>query len=224
MPNFKTHFGFGTFLAIIVVAVAVSYSIIIEDAVLAVLFIGILIGTILPDLDSDNGMPFKIAINLFSVLIAGAVFSSVRSSGNLDIKILAFAPIGAYFLVRIGIGEILKKFTNHRGIIHSIPMAVIIFFLSLMLIKGSDFSSEEKIMIAFSVGFGFLGHLFLDELNSLLGILNIKKKSERMIGGAMKLWSRSKIATVAVYFIIGFFIYLNQQEMPEIISEIKKII
>lgn len=209
MANFKTHFSFGIILGIAAIVGATTYSIIIDNSILALVFLSILIGSFLPDLDSDGGTPFKFVINGFAFLVAVMAFLSVKQVYPEDIKILAGVPIGIFFFVYFVIGGILKKFTHHRGIFHSIPGGLIAAFGALLFFRNLEFSKTDCFFLATAVAIGYFGHLLLDELKSATGFNGITLRPEKSLGSALKFTSKSKAITMAVYIILGLLIYFN---------------
>ena len=129
-----------------------------------------IIGGLIPDLDSDDD---NAATTIFS--IAGIFISSyiliwlLPSLYKIDVPysyvstIIIFA-LGIIFS-RFGLYNIFKKYTQHRGIWHSIPMCIIIssaLLLSLYYILG--YSKAESINISWFIFISYLVHLLLDEV------------------------------------------------------------
>jgi len=122
MANFKTHASFGIVLGTVAAAAATTYAII-SDATLAVwIFIAVVAGSFMPDLDSDGGAPFRILINAFALLTAVIIFLFIMNQPVSEFRYLVFLPIGSFIIIKFIVGSILKKFTHHRGIFHSIPV------------------------------------------------------------------------------------------------------
>src|SRR5262245_41019679 len=82
------------------------------------------LGGVLPDLDSDSGVPVR---ELFGILAAAApvlLFTRLRAAGFTPEQTIA---IGAalYLIIRYGVAAFFKRITVHRGMFHSIPAMLI---------------------------------------------------------------------------------------------------
>jgi hypothetical protein len=209
MPQFKTHIGFGLILAVGSVAIIATYSIASSNYLFAMVFIAVIFGTALPDLDSDKGTPFKIAISILAAIMGAGVFSRISLANNGNIFPLILYPIFAYFFTRFVGGYVLSKLTHHRGIIHSIPSAALSFFLAKFLLNDFPLDSYEKFLVALALFFGYFGHLILDELSSLVDWKGILPKTDQSLGSALKLWSRSTLASTVIYVALFYFVYSN---------------
>src|SRR5205809_5773519 len=82
------------------------------------------IGGVLPDLDSDSGVPVRELFGLGAVVVP---FLMLRRLLNLQLTFeeLVVVMAGIYLLVRYGLAEIFKRITVHRGIFHSVPARAI---------------------------------------------------------------------------------------------------
>lgn len=209
MANFKTHFSFGIFIGIISVAAATVYSLTSNDVLIALGFVFAIIGSLLPDLDSDEGTPIRIVLTMFATLCALVGFLYVKQQYPADTLSQLFSLLFIYGVVKYGLGTILKKFTHHRGIFHSLPAAVLSFMVGLLLLQQFGLSHLEKLLIAGSLALGYLGHLLLDEIKSATTFSGLRMRRSRSFGTAIKLYSNSKVASAAVYFLLVGTIYLN---------------
>src|SRR5205823_14780894 len=78
------------------------------------------LGGVLPDLDSDSGVPVRELFGLAAAAAPFLLFARVRSAGfTLEQTIVLLA--GIYLLIRYGVSEVFKRATVHRGMFHSIP-------------------------------------------------------------------------------------------------------
>ena len=78
---------------------------------------------------------------------------------------MVIAAAAIYFMIRFGLPEILKRLTVHRGVIHSLPTALIFGELAFLLASGAD--ERLRLFKAGAVMLGFLSHLILDEIWSV---------------------------------------------------------
>jgi hypothetical protein len=125
MANFRTHISWGVFVGIGFVVLALIWSIFSGAQSILVVFMAVLIGSFLPDLDMDDGMPFQILFGLSGATISGLTFYGLYQSGDHDLKKLGIYSILVFLAVRFVGGFIFKRFTKHRGMFHSVPAAIL---------------------------------------------------------------------------------------------------
>lgn len=149
----------------------------------------------LPDLDSDSGVPLRESLAFSAALIPAMMLPRFESLGwPNEAIILAGALI--YALVRFGLGTALKKYTVHRGMFHSIPAAFIAGEVTFLVCASGDI--YLRAYKAGAVLVGFFSHLILDEIWSVRvqgGRIGLKSSS----GTAMKLWGDSMWANISCY-------------------------
>ena len=219
MAGYKAHMAFGmvtavgwTFIVIMLSLVSVWF--------LPIIFIATVVGAFLPDLDSDTSAPLKILLIIFSVLgsaVAGWIVFNQEDSSWLRLGgISAFSGLFIYY----GIGGIFKKLTHHRGIFHSIPAVLLSALLTLTLLNQIDLDVNIKIIISLGVGFGYLCHLILDELNSAVNLGGIPFIPNKSIGTAVKIYSKNWKISLGVYGITGWLIFQNWKIIMKFIGEL----
>lgn len=156
----------------------------------------------LPDIDSDTSRSFQECIYLTAGIGCILTASRLRYFVDPDFAMLGGAFI--FLLIRFGLAPLIKKMTVHRGMIHSIPMAVLCGELVFFAVTGTV---QQRIIKAAALTIGFLSHLILDEvysIDSTGAALRIKKS----FGTALK-WSnpKSQGAVMVIYsliFLLGF--------------------
>lgn len=214
MANFKTHIGLGVFVGTGFIVAGLLYSLFSGIELAMWIFLAVLAGSFLPDLDLDEGVPFQILFGLLGAGMAGLVFFNHYQSGERNLKILIIVPALVFMVVRFIAGYIFKKFTNHRGMFHSVPAAILsglaaIWFLHLFSIIG-----ENKLVIGSAVSIGYLGHLILDEIYSTIDLHGNSLFPKQSLGNALKFYSSSKISTLLFYTLI-FFLAFTLPETEE---------
>ncbi|OHB82807.1 MAG: hypothetical protein A2V98_14785 [Planctomycetes bacterium RBG_16_64_12] len=110
-----------------------------------------------------------------------------------------------YVFVRFGLGELLRRYTVHRGMFHSLPAAVIFGEVAFLLSCGSDV--RIRLYEAGAVVIGYVSHLVLDELYSFQwhrGRLRLKKS----FGTALKMFSHKWWANVSTYVKLALLTYI----------------
>lgn len=219
MASFKTHINLGMFIAVFMVLVIIFLSITNDLVILFLAFVCAIIGSFLPDIDVDTGTPFRIIFNTLAALSTIIAFSWFFSAGLENLKYLILLPLLIFVFTRFVVGWIFKKFSAHRGIWHSTPMLLVVTLFSLKISDSFAISNLEKLFIAISTGMGYLGHLVLDEIYSLVNIGGNPFKVKKSLGSALELFSHSKFATFCTYLILIILIFLNMEFFKEIFAK-----
>ena len=219
MAGYKAHMAFGMVTAVGWTFIVITLSLV-SVWFLPIIFIATVVGAFLPDLDSDTSAPLKILLIIFSVLgsaVAGWIVFNQEDSSWLRLGgISAFSGLFIYY----GIGGIFKKLTHHRGIFHSIPAVLLSALLTLTLLNQIDLDVNIKIIISLGVGFGYLCHLILDELNSAVNLGGIPFIPNKSIGTAVKIYSKNWKISLGVYGITGWLIFQNWKIIMKFIGEL----
>lgn len=208
MANYKTHLSVGVLLGVI--AFAVSFFVLLKSEFLSNFFIiiFIVIGSILPDLDSDESAPFKIVFWFFSVVIGWLAFLFFFKEDYFVFWISLGIGIAVVFFIRFAAGTIFEKFTRHRGIFHSIPMAIIFGLICFLFLDRLELTLKKEIFFSLSLILGYIFHLVLDEIFSGINFQGILYKPKKSLGSALKLFSGSLSVNLATYFVLVFLLIL----------------
>jgi len=177
-------------------------------------FVAVLVGSFLPDLDSDDGVPFQILFGLLGVGLAGSVFLNLHEGGQQDWKLLIILPALTFIAVRFGLGGLFKKFTHHRGMFHSIPSAIVAGLGSVWILEFFSMAEERRLFIGLAMGIGYLGHLILDEIYASVNLQGLSFRPKKSLGSALKLWSSSAVATLLIYIVAVILI----MALPEVLG------
>ncbi len=205
MAEFKKHISWGVVLAIAVIVLGLILSLFAGVEIIFWIFLAVLIGSFLPDLDSDGGLPFQMTFGLAGLILAGAFFYFLFENQERDWRILVGIPIGIFILIRFIFGYFFQKLTRHRGIFHSVPAGILTGLIVVWVLGYSPLDFNEKILIGSAVFIGYLGHLVLDELYSTVNLRGLSIFPKKSLGSAIKFWSSSKKATFLVYFLLILF-------------------
>ncbi len=208
MANFKTHLSVGIMLGIICAASAIIFGILSNWTILSLLILFVSIGSFLPDIDSDSSTPFRIVFYTLSIIFAFfALVLSLEYYPNQLIFIIGI-PLITFVIIRFVIGIIFKKFTHHRGIFHSVPMAIISILSTLLILKTfSQFTPDACLTLSIAIGIGFVSHLILDEIYAAINFNGKKFLPNKNLGTALKFWSSSLPITLLAYIIIFILWY-----------------
>jgi membrane-bound metal-dependent hydrolase YbcI (DUF457 family) len=126
---------------------------------------------------------------------------------NYEQMVLAGAV--SYLLVRFGVAKLLKRYTVHRGMFHSIP-ALLIFTGIAFMISGHS-NLHLRYFKAGGVFLGVFSHLMLDEIYSIEwagGRWRFKKS----FGTALKLWGDDMWGNFSVYWKLGLVVVMILSE------------
>ncbi len=152
------------------------------------------ISGMLPDLDSDSGIPARETLSFVSMLVPMLLIQRI---GELHLSAEQLVLIGAivYFLVRFGVGSLFRRFTVHRGMWHSVPAAIIAGIVGFLLCDCEIYIRFYK---AWAVILGFMSHLILDELHSVdMNGRSIRVK--KSFGTAIKFFGDKPFANIVTY-------------------------
>ncbi|MBW1784726.1 MAG: metal-dependent hydrolase [Deltaproteobacteria bacterium] len=155
---------------------------------------------LLPDLDSDTGKPLSFLFHLVSILVPSLLFMEIiREFDNSAEFVVCYFTL-SYLLLNYGVCAVIKRLTVHRGILHSVPFALVCGGIGYLLFESSG--SDIALLAGIAVLTGCLVHLLVDEISSFdlkLGLLPFPRRSR---GTAFKLKSDSIVATIFIYLVL----------------------
>lgn len=168
------------------------------------------IGGLVPDLDSDSGVPVRELFGLTAAAVAILIYHPLREQGVPLEEALVFMALG-YLLVRYVLANLFRRFTVHRGMFHSLPAMLITGLLVYHGYPSRDFLL--KLYLAGGIMVGFLSHLVLDEIYAV-DFMGIRIRFNKFAGSALKLGSPSWIATLTTYLLLFVLGYVAWQGVP----------
>jgi hypothetical protein len=164
------------------------------------------VGGLLPDLDSDSGVPVRELFGMASALAAVMLLKPIHDAG-LNIHQALAVAIGAYLFIRYVVSSVFRRMTVHRGMFHSVP-AILIAGLVVYLAYPT-FDLWVKLYMSGAVMVGYLSHLVLDEAYSV-DFNGVRVRLNQFAGTALKFGSSSWVATLACYLLLfglGYCVY-----------------
>jgi membrane-bound metal-dependent hydrolase YbcI (DUF457 family) len=167
------------------------------------------ISAFLPDLDSDTGIPLKILLTTLSFIGGGIIGWILFKVDNFSLTHLILYTLSFILFIYYGVGGLIKKMTHHRGIFHSIPSVFLSILLTLTFLNYFSITNSLKFVLSLSVGIGYLSHLILDEMNSIVNLEGIPFIPKKSLGTALKLYSSRWVITLLIYSIIIFLFVHN---------------
>lgn len=163
----------------------------------------------LPDIDSDSGVPIRESMAFAAAVVPMLLLQRFQQL-QLTHEQMVLAGGSIYFLVRFGASALLKRFTVHRGMFHSIPAALIFAGLGFLI-----FGNQELYLRLFKSGgvlVGVMSHLLLDEIYSIEWA-GARLRLKKSFGTAVKFWGSSMWANISTYtkLIIVVAMILSEQ-------------
>jgi membrane-bound metal-dependent hydrolase YbcI (DUF457 family) len=216
MAGFKTHITTSCVLGGGYAALGAYYGLPIEAALVAGGLCGI--GGMLPDIDSDTGVPVRETMGFAAAVTPMLLVDRFQHLG-LNYEQMVLAAGVSYLFVRFGFARLLKNYTVHRGMFHSIP-ALLIFTGVAFLLCGYG-NLHLRYFKAAGVFLGVLSHLMLDEIYSVQWIGG-RWRFKKSFGTALKLWGDSAWGNFSTYSKLAIVAVLILSE-PSIMERYGKL-
>ncbi len=158
----------------------------------------------LPDLDSDSGIPLRETTMFASAVVPMLALGRFRELEMTPESMVLAAGL-IYVTLRFVIAEFFRRFTVHRGMWHSIPAALSAGLLAYLIMPTND--ERIRIYKTLAVFLGFMVHLILDEIWAVQfqgGRFRFKKS----FGTALKFWGPTGWANISIYLKLALLLYL----------------
>lgn len=192
MADFRTHITFSTTLGIAYGTLGyLQYELPLGNCVIAGGLCSL--AGMLPDLDSDSGVPVR-ELKLFTSAVIPMLLMERFQRMGMSHASMVVAGGAVYAFIRFFVWDMFRKYTKHRGMWHSLPAALIAALLAFLLSCNPDISI--RLYQSWAVLLGFLSHLFLDEIYSIDVNGRRLKKS---FGTALKFWGQNGWANYTTY-------------------------
>ena len=208
MANFNTHFVVGATATSILSGTLLSMEIFSPNEAGLAFVLGTF-GSLMPDIDADNSKSIGIAFTVVSLLVTTlAVF--VKSTTYSLVEMLLMAGV-VFSLIRFGFIGLFRKISKHRGMFHSIPVALIWGVVTAIIMHlFFDLNALLSWSYGLMITWGYLVHLLLDEIYSVdLGNRRVKKS----FGTALKLFrlktTTDKIQNLIIYASLWWLITIS---------------
>lgn len=216
MADFKTHITTSTILGVgYGIAGALFYDVPLPAALIGTGLCSV--SGMLPDIDSDSGVPLRESLAFGAAVVPMMLAERLRNLGMSHESIL-LAGAATYLFIRFVFAAILKHYTVHRGMFHSIPAMVIWSELAYLLAAG-DVSSSRWFQ-AIAVTIGFASHLILDEIWAIdLRGGHIRFKSS--FGTAIKFFGPSLWSNCTTYAKLAILTFAMFED-PNVVSDMRQ--
>jgi len=201
MANFNTHFTVAAGAAAVVSATLLSMEVVSPEQAVIAFGLGTL-GGLLPDVDSAHSTSIKVGFNVLTLLMT--IMLIFAKSSTYSLVEMFIASVVVFVGIRYALLEVFRKISKHRGMFHSVPVALI--WGIVVAILGQWFF-ELNSLVAWVYGFmitwGYLVHLILDETYSVdLGNRRMKRSSGTAFKFGMFKTQKQQIHTAIIYAVI----------------------
>jgi membrane-bound metal-dependent hydrolase YbcI (DUF457 family) len=207
MASYRGHLTFSTGLAVVYGGVA-AWKLGVPLPVAGVGAVFTALGGLLPDLDSDSGVPVRELFGLAGAAVPLMLLRTLATSGLSAEETLLIAA-GSYALIRFVFSYIFRHITVHRGMFHSIPAMLVAGLVVFLAYRHPVF--ELRAYLAVGVMVGFLSHLVLDELCAV-DFRGLTPKLNQFAGSAVKMYSTSWGANLVCYSLLSGLGYMAYQQ------------
>ena len=218
MAGFKTHITTSSLLGVGYTGAGLYLGLPVDSALIAGGLCGI--GGMLPDIDSDSGIPFRESMGFAAAIVPMLLLDRLQKLG-LNYEQLVLATGAMYLFVRFGVSRLLANYTVHRGMFHSLPAAAIFTGVAFLLSGTSDL--QLRYFKAGGVLLGVMSHLMLDEFYSIdFRRLRLKKS----FGTAIKLWGSDWWSNISAYgkLAIVVLMILGEPAIMERYGEVSPVV
>lgn len=212
MAMFREHIAWGAIVAMVVVVALYSYALVTDVELLLFLFGVTIVGSFLPDTDSDSSMPFYLVFGAMTLAVTTVVtFYTLASAYASDWRYLVGIPGASLIFFWVVVGGIVKRLTHHRGMFHSLPAMAIAAVGTFLLARHYGFSDEIALYFGAAMAAGFFTHLILDEIYAGITLDGVLFNPKSTFGGATKIFGSSNPANTATYTTLAALIYVALQ-------------
>ena len=210
LADFKTHLTVTSIAGCIASTVLLAASLASPQEVL-LYFIMALVGGLLPDIDSDGSLPVRLLFTFMATIIAFLVMFRQRTDGSAMELLIIWG--GSFAVIKFFVFSMFARITVHRGMIHSVPAALMFGFGGTILLhRVFHFETFTVWMAGLFLFFGYVLHLLLDEICSL-GFLG--RPAKRSAGTALKFASFTDMkATLFVYAAAAMLFFITPDHRP----------
>jgi hypothetical protein len=207
LAAFKQHVTFSSLLGVGYAAALIGSGFEWVHSVLAGGLCGI--AGMLPDLDSPSGRPVRELFSITAIIVPLLILRRLRRSG-MEPEEMILMGAALYLFIRFGVSWAFKHLTVHRGMFHSIP-AMLIAGEAVFLAHNST-EPYGRVTLAGGIMLGFLSHLVLDEIYSV-DMNGVALRFNKSAGSALKFFSKSWVASLGTWSLLGVLTYLVGAEM-----------
>ena len=206
MATLQSHFSFSTGLSVLYAAAgAMVLDVPLEIVLLAAVVV--VITGVLPNIDEGKSGPAQEFGGLIAAIIPLVCFQLFPALGNAGVSRVALVVVGGYFVSQLVVVRTLQGLTTHRGVLHSIPAAIIC--CELVFLIFSDLTMFQRGYLTGAAFSGFFAHLVMDGYGNLDLVGRAMGRGVEKQAPALKLTGNTWLSTLAMYscmFVLGWFV------------------
>jgi hypothetical protein len=206
MADFRTHISVSTAAGILYGMGGYQAGLAWESCVLGTALCSV--SGMLPDLDSDSGIPLREAVAFSSAFVPMLMVDRLQRLG-CNHEMMLLITVGIYFMLRFGIAEAFRRYTVHRGMWHSIPAAFIACLFAF--VASSCVDMNLRLFKTVAVFVGFMSHILLDEIWSI-EYRRGRYLFKHSFGTALKFWSQNRVANLFCYSLLFLLCFIAYQD------------
>ena len=170
------------------------------------------VGGMLPDIDIKTSRSFHDCMSITACITSMLVILRVSTMG-VSAEMISVIGAAVFIAIKFGVGSLIQAFTVHRGMIHSVPFAILCGEI-LFLTTAGDMSA--RFLKAAGLSLGFFTHLLLDEIYS---VDVVKLNTKKSFGTALKFGMLKHVKlTVILYFLLFCATFISFRQ-PNMIGE-----
>ena len=213
MAKFKVHISYGILCAFLLTSGIYCCTRLIRPVQALVIFCLTLMGSAIPDVDSDHARPTQILFGILGIACPVLFCPLLLPLDRLKMEELFCLMLGAFLFFQYVLAWIFFRFTKHRGIYHSIPAAIFAGECMILLFQNSLW--YHRLFFGAAMTAGYLLHLLLDEIYAV-DLFGMRLK--RSAGTALCFGSESIPATILIWLSTGILGCLCWRSLAESIS------
>ena len=218
MANFSTHMVGAAATGVVATSILAATDLLPVPSVAAGIGM-VALGGIFPDVDSDHSDAIELVFGLLGITLGVPVMTAVLPHFGL---LAALGALGlTYVLMRYGLIRLMQTVTVHRGVFHSIPMAIAVTCLvAIVATVGMHQSTTQAWVFAGLFLIGFLTHLTLDEMYAV-DLMN--RKLKRSFGSALKVFEKERLVRYLTLYVAMFTAMAFAPSPIELIHELGQL-
>lgn len=183
MADYKTHLQGGVAAGLTVALACAWFELVPLIRIPFVALTGV-IGGIAPDIDSSSSRPRRILFNFGNVIIPSVILWRIPAlRSDPQIGVICWVLLA---LMRYPMEWLFARYTVHRGMFHSTPVAIGFGCLCFLLADWRTDRLSYQVALGLSGGIGYFTHLILDELWAV-DFEGRKIRVKKSLGTALKL-------------------------------------
>ena len=204
MAKPHSHFSFSVFLAAGYAVAGTYWNF--DPEVITLATVILVIAGMLPNIDEGRGAPAQELAGLVAAVVPLLLVESMPAIRQGGVSRVALVVVCSFVLTRMLISRGLQHWFTHRGVVHSIPAAIITF--EMVYLFFGDMPGRERLYLSTAAFAGFLSHLIIDAYGSHDLVAKAMGQAEKK-PGALKLCGATWGQTFSLYTtmtVLGYYV------------------